>query len=470
MLFPSLLLAIVSCAVALDIPSQVHISLAGKNANGDATTMAVSWNTKANTPTSTVKYGTRSHVYTNSATGSASAYWETYNHHVVLDALTAGTTYYYVVGDESSGWSRELTFQSAPLASELRGNFSFFVFGDLGVVNGDESIGYINKNQESVDLVWHSGDVSYADDSFLHPRCVFKFCYEETFDKYMNEIQPWASKLPYMVTPGNHEADCHDPACLSDAAKREKLSNFTAYNARFHMPSAESGGVLNMHYSFNYGNVHFISLDTETGYPGAAEEKRYVMPCGGFGDQLTWLENDLIQANADRTLRPWIFVAGHHPMYQGDSINADFQKAMEELFYKYGVDIYFAGHVHSYERDYPVYQGQVDANKYVNPLATTHLLIGGAGNDEMRNAQQTIFKDPAPQEKAGLTTWAPTSGNGAWTVVTDQDDHVGIGKITVVDESTVQFEYVRTFTGEVFDSFTLTRDHSRYGKNVIPQA
>jgi hypothetical protein len=41
-------------------------------------------------------------------------------------------------------------------------------------------------------------------------------------------------------------------------------------------------------------------------------------------------------------------------MYQGKSINADFQAAMEDLFNEFGVDIYFSGHVHSYERDYPV--------------------------------------------------------------------------------------------------------------------
>ncbi|RYY84934.1 hypothetical protein EON63_08290 [archaeon] len=91
------------------------------------------------------------------------------------------------------------------------------------------------------------------------------------------------------------------------------------------MPSEETKGTLNMHYSFNYGNVHFVSLDTETGYPGAAEETRYVLPCGGFGDQLHWLEQDLIQANEQRALRPWIFAQGHHPMYNGDSINKEFQ-------------------------------------------------------------------------------------------------------------------------------------------------
>jgi hypothetical protein len=41
-------------------------------------------------------------------------------------------------------------------------------------------------------------------------------------------------------------------------------------------------------------------------------------------------------------------------MYQGKSINAEFQAAMEDLFYTYGVDVYFSGHVHSYERDVPV--------------------------------------------------------------------------------------------------------------------
>jgi hypothetical protein len=248
---------------------------------------------------------------------------------------------------------------------------------------------------------------------------------------------------------------------LTDATRREKLSNFTAYNNRFRMPSPESGGVLNMHYSFNYGSVHFISIDAETGYPGAAEETKYVLPCGGFGDQLTWLENDLILANQQRDQRPWILAAGHHPMYQGNSINADFQAAMEDLFYKYGVDVYFSGHVHSYERDLPVYKG-VPEPDYVDAVATTHLLIGGAGNDEMKNIQIDRTNDPAPQEGPGKSKWFESDDNGPWTAVTDGDNHVGIGKVTIVDDSTLKFEYIRTTTGEVFDSMTLTRDHSKY--------
>ena len=333
--------------------------------------------------------------------------------------------YYYIVGDEIGGWSNEYSAKTAPLSANLRGNFSFAVFADLGIHQGEATTAYVNKivANDEVKLVWQGGDVGYADDSFLHEDCVFKFCYEETWDNYMQSIEPFASKVPYMVAVGNHEADCHSPACIASKERREKLSNFTAYNTRFRMPSAESNsGALNMHYSFNYGPIHFISIDTETGYPGAAEETRYVYPCGGFEEQLSWLEQDLIKANEERDQRPWIFAQGHHPMYQGNSINKDFQAAMEKLFYDYGVDIYFSGHVHSYERDYPVYNGVVDPNKYLNPQATTHMMIGGAGNDEMKGAQ---VSDPSPNDKKNgvlgrKNSWRMSDENGPWTVTTDE--------------------------------------------------
>jgi hypothetical protein len=60
------------------------------------------------------------------------------------------------------------------------------------------------------------------------------------------------------------------------------------------MPSESSGGVLNMWYSFNYGPVHFVQINTETDYPGAPNDQyTYGTGNGGFGDQLAWLEADL---------------------------------------------------------------------------------------------------------------------------------------------------------------------------------
>jgi hypothetical protein len=450
-------------------PSQVHIALAGTHSSG----MAVSWVTQGDTTLSTVQYGTESGNLQYSATGDSSSYWESFHHHVVLKDLTPATTYYYRVGDIEGGFSTEFKFKSAPVSSRDM-PLKFAVFGDLGLVNGDSSLALLKDwtEKEAVELVWHGGDVSYADDSFTHKDCVTKFCYEDTYDSFMKEVEPVASAIPYMTVPGNHEVECHSPACLADKDKREKLSNFSAYNTRFRMPSPESNGVLNMHYSFDYGPVHFVSIDTETGYPGAAGETRVVLPCGGFGDQLTWLEEDLKQAVANREQRPWIFVQGHHPMYQGKSINEDFQSSMEELFHKYQVDVYFSGHVHQYERNMPVYKGTVDPNGYENPDATTHLLIGGAGNDEMRKAERARYPEGTRYVTpklivpgySNVTTesdgkWRASLEEADWTVVVDEE-FFGIGKISIADATTLTFEYFRSSDQAVHDGFTLTRSRN----------
>jgi hypothetical protein len=77
----------------------------------------------------------------------------------------------------------------------------------------------------------------------------------------------------------------------------------------------------------------------------------------------------------------------------------------------------------------------------------------------------SIFFDFLVIRMSIFTAMTPVSGGDSWTVVTDKDDHVGVGKVTVLDDSRLVFEYVRTITdgGEVFDSFTLQRDHSVYG-------
>ena len=75
-----------------------------------------------------------------------------------------------------------------------------------------------------------------------------------------------------------------------------------------------------MWYSWNQGPVHFVSINTETDWPGAAEEKHGdsgILPAGSFGrdgEFQAWLEADLAAANASRTLRPWIVVGGHKPL------------------------------------------------------------------------------------------------------------------------------------------------------------
>lgn len=56
---------------------------------------------------------------------------------------------------------------------------------------------------------------------------------------------------------------------------------------------------------------------------------------------------------------------------------------LEDLFYKYGVDIEFYGHEHTYERSWPlynykIYNGTRSNNPYYNPGAPIHIITGAA--------------------------------------------------------------------------------------------
>ena len=74
--------------------------------------------------------------------------------------------------------------------------------------------------------------------------------------------------------------------------------------------------------------------------------------------QYKFLESELI--NCDRAITPWVVVCSHRPMYyvysKGGKIDPVFQ-VMEDLLYKYEVDIYLVGHVHNTYQSCPVYNG-----------------------------------------------------------------------------------------------------------------
>ena len=65
--------------------------------------------------------------------------------------------------------------------------------------------------------------------------------------------------------------------------------------------------------------MHYVSIDTEVAFPNSPEGPGTTLASGPFGDQLTWLKNDLIKANANRRQVPWIVVGGHRPFYASEA-------------------------------------------------------------------------------------------------------------------------------------------------------
>lgn len=440
-----------ACNGALEdsmLPRQIHIALAGEHG------MRVAWKTRGKPVNASVYFSTnmnedsgriapaeRSIEYLKAQHGHG------YHHSATLRQLAPGTKYQYrIVCDGVTSTIR--TF-STP-AKNLK-DATFLVLADMGYGEYGEAVATrarMEALKSSADVVVHAGDLSYSDDSFDHAdKCVLEFCYEAVYDDYMEWMENITDNKPYMVAVGNHESECHAPACLVAPYIADSLRNFTAYNARWAMPSAESGGVQSMWYSFDYASVHFVVINTETDFPGAPEENYgdsgpiIGLKAGHFasdGAYAKWLEADLAKASQNRKERPWIVAVGHRPWFHMDGKQADpaVQKAHAALFEKYSVDLYLAGHLHSYQRLLPI-----NGN-----TATPVIITGGAGCDEFASDRL-------------LTGTFDANGTNAHWDYRYYNSGTQVGTLKASPTSLI-WNAIASSSGEIIDTVTLKKSNA----------
>ncbi|CEG49357.1 calcineurin-like phosphoesterase [Plasmopara halstedii] len=450
-----------SCRVKDEVnlyPQQLHLAYAGVEAG---TAMTVSWATYADVTDCAVWIGeTEDTLKRVKAPIVSQSYYSDkeyfmLHHHATISGLKPRTKYFYKVGSKGDEkYTSDInTFITARPATD-KNTFNVLVYGDLGEGKFSvDSIAAFNKmTSDDIDLVYHLGDIGYADNDYLNKKQSFGFFYEEVYNSWMNAMMPIMSRVPYMVLVGNHEAECHSPSCLASHRKSRALGNYTAYNVRFRMPHQESNGVLNMWHSFDHGPIHFTSISTETDYPNAPSN--VFSPWtnnGNFGDQLSWLEADLKKAHANRADVPWIFVGMHRPLYSiYDAINGipvgrtlSIQAAFEDLFIKYKVDVVLSGHVHYYERQFPVAKNKPvldgvssDGKVYDNPKAPVYILTGGPGQSE------------------GLTL--PPAGNATWRAAYE---YLKYGySMLQANRTTLTWIYVASTNQTIQDNFVMIKD------------
>ncbi|XP_025104272.1 LOW QUALITY PROTEIN: acid phosphatase type 7-like [Pomacea canaliculata] len=399
-------------------PEQVHLSY-----TGNSTEMVVTWVTQDTTSTSTVMYGlsdlnlTASGSMTTFVDGG-SQHRKLYIHRVTLTGLLPGHKYVYVVGGPE-GWSKQFNFRAMKDGSDW--SPKMMVYGDMGSRN-DRALPYLQHNAHTghFDAVLHVGDFAYD----MHDNNA------RVGDDFMRQIEPIAAYVPYMTCVGNHEY----------------AYNFANYRNRFTMPGGDGTG---MYFSWNIGPAHIISFNTEVYYYQYATTHN-------IKRQYDWLEADLKEANqpANRAARPWIITMGHRPMYCSNDDDdemcrnpanpirngiAAFWPNLEDLFYKYGVDVEFYAHEHSYERLLPVYKGKVcgGAVPYTNPRSPVHIITGSAGDKE---GQEKFLHHPA-----------------AWSAF--RSDDYGFTVMDIVNSTHLTLQQVSSDkNGHVIDSIVLIKD------------
>ncbi|KAK6634052.1 hypothetical protein RUM44_004660 [Polyplax serrata] len=281
-----------------------------------------------------------------------------YIHRVTLQNLYPNSVYVYRCGS-FEGISRIFQFKTFPIGPAWSPRL--IIYGDMGW-EGAAIVPYLENEikQNGVDVIAHIGDIAYNMDTDNG----------RVGDGFLRMIEPVASAVPYMTTMGNHE----------------QAHNFSHYKNAFSMPGRSEG----MFYSFDLGPAHFVAISTEV----------YYFPQYGIESiktQYNWLQHDLTVAFKNRHNRPWIIVLQHRPFYCSSDTNEDCshkrsilktcyinnnEYGLEDLYYRNGVDIIFAGHMHYYERSWPLYNNEVyngSSGPYTNPGATVHIITGAAG-------------------------------------------------------------------------------------------
>ena len=284
-------------------------------------------------------------------------------HEVLLNGLLPNTRYWYSVGSTAavlSGADANTYFNTPPPTGSAKPT-RIWVIGDAGTGKSAQANvyeAYRNYTGSTYTSLWLMlGDNAYDTGTDAEYQTKLFAVYPELL-----------KQSPAWTTIGNHDAVSADSATQSGP-----------YYSIFTLPKrAEAGGVASgteAYYSFDYGNIHFVVLDSE-------ETNR-----SANGAMATWLKADLQDNAAD-----WLIAFWHRPPYSKGTHDSDTEIAMADMrasflpiLEDYGVDLVLSGHSHSYERSKFIDKHYGLSNTF-NPA--THVVQPGSGRVDGGGAYQ----------------------------------------------------------------------------------
>jgi acid phosphatase type 7 len=279
-----------------------------------------------------------------SATGLSFNY---YQHAASVTGLAPATTYGYDVfvgGAPATAGTDLLT--TAPAAPD--GVVRFIAIGDSGTGSAQQRALAALMTGDTFDLALLTGDIAYGNSGGTGDASY------ATFQSWFFDIyRDWLRRRPVFPSNGNHDA-------------RSTNDWGRAYLDLFVLPPDAGGGAYPDHaeryYSFDYGPVHFVALDTERAFQDTARR----------AEQLAWLQADL-----GATGQPWKIAYFHRSPYSaGGEHGSDLavRQAFGPIFEANGVQLVLSAHEHVYERGVPWRVSSDPARQ-----AVTHVVTGGGG-------------------------------------------------------------------------------------------
>ncbi len=271
----------------------------------------------------------------------------TYVHTVILKNLKPGTEYEYRLGygNRRSQWYGLNTAQA-------HNNYKVLIFPDSQSAKykvwEDVAMPAWQRNRDAQFFITMGDLVDNGEHAYQ-------------WNEWFTRIGPMITRIPAAPVLGNHETYTMD----------WKVRMPQAYLHYFQLPEGVPEAYKNQFYSFDYGDVHYVVLNTQM--REMAEFQPNLMQ-----DQLAWLKADM-----EKTKKKWKVVLMHKdvlrygfltrktPREEGFSEEG---KTFMPLFDKYNVDVVLTAHLHTYRNRGQIYGFKRDTK---GPL---YILTGVAGD------------------------------------------------------------------------------------------
>lgn len=276
---------------------------------------------------------------------------------------------------------------------------------DTGSAGPNARANVARLKARGVEAVLTMGDNSYPDGAAAE--------WDTTFFGVWKDLMPYAT---LWTGVGDHEYRVPFAQPYLDAVE---------------LPSGPQG---ERYYSFDWGDIHVVALDTNCISPMNPSE----MGCDA-ATMVAWLDADLAATKA-----PWKIVTMHRPALATGKygVYPEVPRALLAIFEGRAVDLVLQAHNHLYERTWPAWQGGLVKKDYDRPGAPVYVTAGG-GSDY-------LYQSVIPPAE--------------WTAFRATEfQHL----VITLDDGTLRVESTRP-DGTVLDEFQIVKDVPPPSSDVGP--
>jgi hypothetical protein len=357
----------------------------------------------------------------------------TIDHCMTLRGLSPDTRYYYAIGTGTNELASgtDYYFVTSPAGAKPT---RIWALGDCGTAAIGSSAPlevrdayYAFTGDRFTEICLMLGDNAYPSGTDSQYQA-------GVFNVYHELLR----RTPLWPTIGNHDTYAPLPG------------GHLAYYDIFSLPVDGSvGGIASgteHYYAFDYGNIHFVCLDSEVSNPQPG------------GPMLTWLEQDLAANTQD-----WLIAFWHSPPYSKGSHNSDFEANLAQMrqwvvpvLERHGVDLVLCGHSHNYERSYLI-DGHYGSSTELEPEMVKD---SGSGRTNDSGAYRKASAGPASNQGAVYVVTG-SAGQVSGGAVNHPAMFIGLNRlgslVVDIDQQRLDATFLRE-TGAVDDYFTILKD------------